>query len=341
MTCADFGEECQSAKAALRKKYALDQIIGRSKVIKELRVHIERIASCDVSILLCGESGTGKELAARAIHYLGTRSGKPFIPVSCAAIPDSLIENELWGHAKGAFTDARYQHNGLVKEAEGGTLFLDEISAITPYTQAKLLRFLQDNEYKPLGDNRIRRADVRIIAATNRNLAELIKEGKFRDDLYYRLNIVTLKIAPLRQRQTDIPLLVDHFIRRYSHEYKRPRIKFTETAYQYLLTYSWPGNVRELENKIQQIIVLSKTRLIDVKDIAFPASEPAVPVPELEYFRTAKAKTISNFERSYLIRLLTEFRGDVVRAARRAGKSRTALWNLMRKHDLSPREFRQ
>jgi DNA-binding NtrC family response regulator len=341
MTKADFDKEWQSAKESLRREYALSQIIGRSKVIQELRAKIENVASCDANVLLCGETGTGKELAARAIHYLGVRSGEPFIPVSCAAIPDSLMENELWGHAKGAFTDARYVHKGLVREAEGGTLFLDEIGAITPYTQTKLLRFLQDNEYRPLGEVRIRRADVRIIAATNKNLMELVEIGTFRDDLYYRLNIITLTIAPLRQRQDDIPLLVKHFVEKYSLEYDKPVLEFTDSAFQYLLSHPWPGNVRELENKIQQCVVLSKTRVVDVEDLSLSGSSPPEQIHEFEYFQTAKAKTISVFEKSYLIQLLTEFKGDVVRAARIAGKSRTALWNLISKYDLSPKEFRQ
>jgi len=340
MKLFDFEEECRIARAALKKEYALGQIIGRSKVVQEVRANIERVATCDVNVLLCGESGTGKELAARAIHYLGPRSGKPFIPVSCAAIPDSLMENELWGHARGAFTGARLQHSGLVREAEGGTLFLDEISAITPYTQAKLLRFLQDNEYRPLGDTRLHRADVRVIAATNRNLCELVQHGSFRDDLYYRLKIVTLEIAPLRERKQDIPLLVHYFVHKYAKEYGKTVVELTNDAMQALLSYSWPGNIRELENKIQEMIVLSTTSVVGVDDLELPTGKEEVPEGELEHFKTAKSRIISAFEKNYLIRLLTEYRGDVVRAARRAGKSRTSLWNLLKKYDLSPKAFR-
>jgi transcriptional regulator with PAS, ATPase and Fis domain len=340
MKKSEFHKECKSVTESLKRKYGLTQILGRSKVVQELYKKIDKISSCDVTVLISGETGSGKEIAARVIHYLSCRAGKSFIPVNCGAIPESLFENELFGHVKGAFTDARIQQTGLVKEAEGGTLFLDEISVITPYIQAKLLRLLQNKEYKPLGDSIPRKADIRIIAATNRDLQSLIKEGIFRKDLFYRLNIVSLYIPPLRERKKDTPILVEHFIKKYSNEYNKPIKEISKEAMEAFISYSWPGNIRELENKIQQIIVMSTTSVINVESIQLPISESNSEESKLEYLKVAKKKIINDFEKTYLTQLLTEHKGNVVSAARRAGKSRTALWNLLKKHNLSPKQFR-
>jgi len=209
-------DERESAKKTLKREFALGQILGKSKPIKKLKEDLDRISSCDVNVLITGESGTGKELVVRAIHYLSARAGKPFIPVNCGAIPENLFENELFGHVKGAFTDAACRQSGLVEEADGGTLFLDEIGTTSPYIQIKLLRLLQDREYKLLGDSRLLKADVRIVAATNRVLETLVQTNDFREDLFYRLNVVSLDIPPLRERKEDIPVLVRHFVRNYS-----------------------------------------------------------------------------------------------------------------------------
>lgn len=209
------GEEKQKVIQSLNKRKVLSRILGSSKPVIQLREQIQSIALYDVSVLIIGESGTGKELAARAIHYLSSRHHNPFVPVNCGAIPENLFENELFGHHKGAFTDASFHQDGVVKEAEGGTLFLDEIGVITPYTQVKLLRLLQEKEYRPLGDCKTRKANVRIVAATNEDLQTMVTEDTFREDLFYRLNIVSLSIPPLRKRKEDIPLLSNHFIRKY------------------------------------------------------------------------------------------------------------------------------
>ncbi|MEW6417484.1 MAG: sigma-54 dependent transcriptional regulator [Nitrospirota bacterium] len=332
--------ERESVKKALKREFGLKQIIGGSKVVKELHEKINKISTCDANVLISGESGTGKELAARAIHYLSHRSRKPFIPVNCGAIPENLFENELFGHVKGAFTDARFKQVGLVKEAEGGTLFLDEISVASSYIQVKLLRLLQDKEYKPLGDPRLHKADIRIIAATNKDLAVLIKEGTFREDLFYRLNIVPLHISPLRERKEDIPILVEYFVRKYSREYNKPIKEISEDAMEAFASYPWPGNIRELENKIQQLIVMSPSPVISVRDIQLPVNKSISEEADIEYFKEAKKRVIDAFEKTYLTHLLEEQRGDMVNAARRAGKSRTALWNLLKKHNLSPKQFR-
>jgi DNA-binding NtrC family response regulator len=337
---SEIPSELNSVKKSLKRKFGLTQILGRSKVIQKLHESIEKISLCDVNVLISGESGTGKELAARAIHYIGRRAGKPFIPVNCSAIPESLFENELFGHVKGAFTDAGLPQVGLVKEAEGGTLFLDEIGAISPFIQVKLLRLLQEREYKPLGDPRLRRADIRIIAATNRDIQTLVKEGKFRDDLFYRLNIVSLDIPPLRERREDIPILVMHFMSEYSKELNKPIKEVSDDTMKALITYSWPGNIREVENKIQQMIVMSSGPVFSLESIQSYLSETNSEESKLEYLNEAKKKAIASFEKSYLIQLLQEHRGNVVNAARKAGKSRTGFWNLLRKYNLSPKHFR-
>jgi transcriptional regulator with PAS, ATPase and Fis domain len=295
---------------------------------------------CNVNVLISGETGTGKELTARAIHYLSCRAGKPFIPINCGAVPENLFENELFGHAKGAFTGASLQQNGLAKEAEGGTLFLDEISAISPYVQAKLLRLLQDKEYRPLGDPRPRKADIRIIAATNRDLQGLVKKGTFREDLFYRLNIVSVHIPPLRERTEDIPILAEHFIRKYSKEYKKPIKELSKDVMRAFMSYSWPGNIRELEHEVQRAVVMSENTMIDVGSTELATNQSGSEGSGLEYFNIAKERVVDSFARSYLTQLLKESRGDIVSAARRAGKSRTGLWNLIKRYSIDPKEFR-
>jgi len=342
-----ISNERERVKQSLKKKSGLNRILGCNENIARLREQIESISSCDVSVLITGESGTGKELAARAIHYLSARSHQPFVPVNCGAIPDNLFENELFGHRKGAFTDASFQQEGLVKEAEGGTLFLDEVGVIPTHLQVKLLRLLQDKEYKLLGDAATRLADIRIIAATNEDLPGLVKKGGFREDFYYRLNIVSLHIPPLRKRKEDIPILADYFIKKYSHQYNKSVAGASPEAVELLLTNYWPGNIRELENKIQQAVVMSTDGIILPRDIlSFQENNDSKPKSHTdnnniykETFARAKKKMVHSFEREYLTRLLEQFNGDMVQAAARAGKSRTALWNLMTKHQLHPRQF--
>jgi transcriptional regulator with PAS, ATPase and Fis domain len=331
--------ERETVKASLKRELAFRQFIGKSEAIQSLHKKIELISSCDASVLITGESGTGKERAARAIHYLSDRCDKPFIPINCGAIPETLFENEFFGHAKGAFTHASLQQKGCVKEAEGGTLFLDEIGTISSFIQVKLLRLLENKEYKPLGDSHIHKANIRIIAATNRDLVSLIREGTFREDLFYRLNIVLLHIPPLKERREDIPLLIDHFIGKYSKEYGRQPKTFSKALQEYLLTCDWPGNVRELENKVQQFIVMGTTDVTTSDNMQFSSidSPNHKRGPSL---KTLKNEAVNAFEKSYLEKLLSEHNGNVVAAAKSSGKSRTALWNLIRKHDLSPKQFR-
>lgn len=330
-------EERDFAKASLKQKFGLSQILGKRRAILDLHNKIRHVAPFNVNVLISGESGTGKELVARAIHYLGPRAGKPFIPVNCGAIPENLFENELFGHLKGAFTDANYQQVGLVKAAEGGTLFLDEIGTISSYIQVKFLRLLENREYKPLGDSRFHKADIRIIAATNTPLIDLVNKGSFRDDLYYRLNVTYFHIPPLRKRKEDIPLLVNHFVDKYSKKYNRPIIKIPPEALRAFISNPWKGNIRELENMIQQLIIMSEANELDIRQILRPKTEY---MEEIESFKLAKMKAINNFEKNILIRVLTEHNGNVASAAVKLKKSRTALWNLIKKHNFHPKQFR-
>lgn len=337
-------DERQSAIDALRKQYALNQIMGNSKAVHELREKIKRISDCEVTVLITGESGTGKELAARAVHYISKRAGKPFIPVHCGALPENLFENELFGHVGGAFTGARIQQNGLVKEAEGGTLFLDEIGTISPYVQIKLLRLLQEGEYKPLGNSKTQKSDVRIITAANIDLLSLVKEGKFREDLYYRLNVASILLPPLRGRVEDIKLLTDHFVGKYAAKYSKPHVKISDNVMMKLLSYHWPGNVRELENTIQKLIVMSTDAMINIEDtdLSLYGDEDILlsqSTESIESFQIAKKRVVDTFEKRYLFMLLKDYRGDVTSAAKHAGTSRTAFWNLLKRHNISPKDF--
>lgn len=332
-------EEHKLAKNSLKKKVGLNRILGKSRSIQLLHNSISQIATCDVSLIITGESGVGKELVARAVHYASERSGKPFIPVNCGAIPDNLFENELFGHVKGAFTDASLIQNGLVKEAEGGTLFLDEVGTLSSYNQVKLLRLLQEREYRPLGESKSRKADLRIIAATNEDLLYSTNKGRFREDLFYRLNIVSIHIPPLREREGDIAILIDHFINIYTRQYKLSPKKITEEAISLLSSYPWPGNIRELENKIQQLVVMVPSNIIGANDLNLPLFEAVNEGNGHKIFSEAKKEVVDLFEKQYLAKLLADYGGNVANSARRAGKSRTSMWNLLKKHNISPKEF--
>ncbi len=289
-------------------------------------------------MLISGETGTGKELCARAIHYLSRRSGKAFIAVNCGAIPVELLENELFGHAKGAFTGAGSSQDGLIREADGGTLFLDEIDSLPLAAQVKLLRFLQDKEYKMLGSTKICRADARIITATNIDLENAAREGKFRSDLFYRLNVVPIALPPLRGRTEDIPLLARHFLKKYAFEYEKNVFDFTAEAIRILLLHNWPGNVRELENVVERAVIFAGQKDIQCDEIGLSRSEP---LPECDpSFKRAKAIAIEQFETKYIRGLLLASRGNISKAARAAEKNRRAFWQLIRRYKIDVKNFR-
>jgi two-component system, NtrC family, response regulator GlrR len=313
------------------------RLIGKSS---EFRVQVEQIASiakCGANVLLLGETGTGKELFARALHYSSPRASKPFIPVNCGALPIALVENELFGHARGAFTSASDFQVGVVAEANGGTLFLDEIDCLPQLAQIKLLRFLQEKEYRPLGSPKIRRADVRVIAASNLNLEEAVAQGRFRQDLFYRLNIISLSLPPLRDRQDDIPLLAAHFLEKYSREFGKDVTQLSADALEALLSHRWPGNIRELEHAIERAVVLCRTEVIQFSDLGICSGfNPQ----KRESLQVAKAKEIARFEKNYIKALLSACHGNITKAAQMADKNRRAFWQLIHKHQIDAASFK-
>ena len=310
------------------------QLIGEEPIFRAVKRKILLTAESEWTALILGETGTGKELCARAIHYLSRRRDKPFLPVNCGAIPIDLFERELFGHQKGAFTSAWAAQPGLVAEAESGTLFLDEIETLSLSCQAKLLRFLQDRSYCALGFPKLRRADVRIIAATNVDLQRRVREGSFRDDLFYRLAVLTLTLPPLRERPADIPLLATYFWTMHAKIRSGARKYLSPQAIQALCRYPWPGNIRELENTIQTVLVLSEAQTIEPQDL--PITLPPSPQSASgTSFRQAKCSAIEHFERAYLSELLGRHNGNVTHAARDAKKDRRALGRLIKKYRIS------
>jgi DNA-binding NtrC family response regulator len=321
--------------------------LGASPAFSAAMRSIERIAACDVAVLVQGETGTGKELAARAVHYLSARRDHPFIPVNCGAIPENLFESELFGHTRGAFTDARETKLGLVAHAEGGTLFLDEIECLSPKGQAALLRFLQDQSYRPLG-GRLLTANVRIVAASNRDLALMARSGEFREDFYYRLALLTLTMPPLRDRTGDPELLARHFIAAGSQRFRVAVKTLHPGTLDWFGRYQWPGNVRELENLIYREILLSETPEIRIgadtlcaqgEDRRRSADRRQPSWLNLPYQR-AKSQAVRDFEQQYLISLLAQTKGNVSAAARLAGKERRNFGRLVHKNGIDKITFR-
>jgi two-component system response regulator GlrR len=321
----------------MKEKLGLKQLVGKSPTFLEAVNKIPLVARCDASVLIAGETGTGKEWCARAIHYLSPRANRPFVPVACGAIPTDLMENELFGHVRGAFTDASIAHSGLIQEADGGTMFLDDIDCLPLLAQVKLLRFLQEKEYRQLGSTKMQKADVRVVAATNLDLEEAAIAGTFRQDLYYRLNVILLALPPLRERREDIPRLAQHFLAKYSEEFDKPITGFTSGAIERLVRYEWPGNVRELEHLIERALVLSEEPVIRRANIVLPQTK----IGELkESFQEAKTRVINQFERSYIQGLLAAHQGNITRAANTALKNRRAFWQLIRKHRIDVQQFK-
>ncbi|MEO8389879.1 MAG: sigma 54-interacting transcriptional regulator [Polaromonas sp.] len=310
-----------------------NQIISRSSRMAEALAEARMVAQSDASVLLRGESGTGKELLAQAIHQAGARASKPFIAVNCGAIPEALLESELFGHVKGAFTDAVANHKGLFQAADGGTLLLDEIGDMPPALQVKLLRVLQERVVRPLGSSQSIPVDVRIISATHRDLDAAMAEGQFRADLYYRLNVVTLTLPPLSERREDIPLLANHFLLKLAAKYDKRLSGFAPEAIKALTTAAWPGNVRQLYNVVEQVCALLTTPLVPLALV-----QRALRSPSVQVLTFAEAK--QHFERDYLVGLLKLTDGNVADAARLADRNRTEFYRLMQKHGLTPGHFK-
>lgn len=307
-------------------------VISHSNCMEELLAEAKLVASSDASILLLGESGTGKEILARAIHQASSRAFKPFIAINCGAIPEMLLESELFGHVKGAFTDAINHHTGLFQEADGGTLMLDEIGDIPPAMQVKLLRVLQEQVVRPVGSSQSIPINVRIISATHRNLETAMASGDFREDLYYRLNVVTLNLPTLAQRREDIPLLAKHFLKRLATKYNKKISGFSPEALRALTAAPWPGNIRQLLNVVEQVCALCTTPLIPLLLV-----QRALRTPETEILTYAQAK--QKFEREYLVALMKITDGVVADAARLADRNRTEFYRLLQKNGLTPGHF--
>ena len=306
------------------------RIIGESRAFALALDRVERISRSDAPVLIEGETGCGKEVAARAVHYGGPRRAAPFVPINCGALPDALFEAELFGHERGAFTDARERRRGLVAEADGGTLFLDEVDALAPKAQVALLRFLQDQCFRPLGSAREQQGNVRLIAASNRPLEQLVADGGFRQDLLYRLKVLHVELPPLRVRERDAALLAEHFADRYARKYGSAAHGFDHQALDWIAAQPWPGNIRELENWVHREVLMGDGPLIRVA-VAGPAVY-ASPTSGLPNYREAKAQALAAFEHDFLLRALRASEGNVSAAALLVGKERRAFGKLLKKY---------
>jgi DNA-binding NtrC family response regulator len=311
-----------------------DLIVGGGPWIKDLFERISMAAPTDVAVAIYGESGTGKELVARTLHTLSHRRQGPFVVVNCAAIPEGLLEDELFGHVRGAFTDATRDREGLLAAADGGTLFLDEVSEMSLGLQARTLRVLQSHEFRRIGDDHDTRVDVRVLTATNRSLEEAVRLGQFREDLYYRINVFPLQLPPLRERREDIPLLAHHFLIKHRTRLGKRVERFSPAALARLAAYDFPGNVRELENRVHHALVLAQGDVIEADDIqvAGGPSRARVAMDIGRPFRDAKREVVEGFERDYIHALLEHHRGNLAAAARQAGMDRKNLWAFVRKY---------
>lgn len=313
-------------------------LIGTSLQFQRVVAQIHRMAGLDATVLIVGETGTGKELAARAIHYLGGRAGHPFVPVNCGALSESLVESELFGHERGAFTDAKIASAGLIGEATGGTLFLDEIDTLSAKAQAALLRFLQDRTYRRVGGGGLRQVDVRVIAASNADLGTLAEARLFRKDLLYRLNVISLRMPALREREGDAEVLACAMLQRFSHQYRLPLKCLNPEGLDFIRQYQWPGNVRELENVVHREFLMCEEYELGLNDsraeLMPGPSAPSHPRNDLAAlaFREAKARAVADFERSYVFAMLSRTDGNLSHAARLAHQDRSAFGKLARKY---------
>jgi two-component system response regulator HydG len=325
-----------------RSRQASDLIVGQSQAVRRVLQQISRLASRDVAVVIYGESGTGKELVARAIHRESGRKDGPFVAVKCGALSEELLRDELFGHEKGAFTGAHAQKKGLFEEAEGGVLFLDEIGEISSAIQVQLLRVLQSQEFTRLGGTQTIQANVRIISATNRDLQRAVKEGRFREDLFYRLDVVPIRIPPLRERREDIPLLVAHFVQRFQQELGRIEARgFTPEAIRELCNRDWPGNIRELENKVKRLMVMSNREWIGVDSVVTDLADSALSdAPQTLTYDRYKQRVLENTDRAYFEAVLRRHRGNVSESARSAGLDRKSFWRKMKRYGLDAVSFR-
>jgi DNA-binding NtrC family response regulator len=330
----------------LQEKYGFHNIVGKSKRMQEIYRIIAKVAMTDSTVLIYGQSGTGKELIARAIHFNSPRGDKQFVPVDCAALSENLLESELFGHVRGSFTGAVTTKPGLFEVADGGTVFLDEVGNISLSIQAKLLRVLQEREFTPVGGTKAKKVDIRLIAATNKDLEKMIKEEVFREDLYYRLNIVPIYLPTLKERQEDIPLLAVHFLKKYAEEMGKTIRGFTPEAMEKMMKYPWPGNVRELENMIERTVVMIDDEMVRMEHLILPGQqekeilENQIPMSSEELKEIKKQmreKAVEEIERAFVLNALERHQWNVTRAAEEVGMLRPNFQALMRKYNLRAR----
>ncbi|WP_457568712.1 sigma-54-dependent transcriptional regulator [Desulfurobacterium sp.] len=318
----------------LKERLSSETIIGNSPAIKKLKEQIEAVAPVDSTVIIYGESGTGKELVARSIHNLSNRADAPFVPINCAAIPDNLIEAELFGYEKGAFTGANARKKGKFEIADGGTIFLDEIGDMPLMAQSKLLRVLEEKAVERIGSVEKIKVNVRVVSATNKNLEKAIEEGKFREDLYYRLNVIPIRVPPLRERGEDVLLLADHFLTKFSADYKREKPSLSEDAKEILLKYSWPGNVRELKNLMERLVILVRKEKIEPDDLPDNMlNRQKFSVNRFTFLPLKEAK--EKFEKEYIVSILKETGGDMKKAASRMQIDLSNLYRKINKYGIS------
>ena len=327
--------EVRRLRHLVQNRYGFDNIIGNSAAIQKVLERVSQAAHSESSVYIEGRSGTGKELIAKTLHLASPRREGPFIAINCAAIPETLLESELFGYQKGAFTGAQRTKKGLLAEANGGTFFLDEISEMSPAMQVKLLRALEERSFYPLGGGETIQVDIRIIAASNKALEEEIEKGVFREDLFYRIHVIPIKLPSLRERKEDIPLLANHFLEKFTREMQKSIDRFTTAAMEKMIAYDWPGNVRELENAVECAVAMSDGPLIDI-DIILHNPRKTATDEDLKPFKDAK----ESFERRYLIQLMQLTQGNISQAAKLAGKYRADLYALLKKYALDPVDFR-
>ncbi len=314
-----------------RKRY--HRLVGESEAIRKVFALVQRVAGTDATVLITGENGSGKELVAHAIHSAGARRAGPFVPINCGAIPEQLLESELFGHERGAFTDAYRTREGKLELAEGGTIFLDEIAELPTHLQVKLLRFLQDKVVERIGGREPRRVDARVVAATNRDLQSAIAAGRFREDLYYRLSVVNIPVPPLRERGDDLRLLAEYFLEFYAKHHKRRIRGFTQSALRALQVHRWPGNVRELENRVQRAVILAQDAYVRPQDLELEAAREPAP----RSLQDARDEA----ERALIVDVLTRNAGNITRAAREIQVSRPTFHDLLHKHGIEAARFRR
>jgi DNA-binding NtrC family response regulator len=333
LTTSSLKQEIDTLRSELKDRFQFKNIIGQSGVMQEVFRSLEKVVNSNVTVLIQGESGTGKELIARAIHYHNTqRSSKPFVAVNCSALPESLLESELFGHEKGAFTGAIGKRIGKFEVAAGGSIFLDEIGLMTPATQAKMLRILQEREFERVGGNETVKVDVRVISATNKDLEEAVRNGEFREDLFYRISVFPIKLPPLRDRREDIPLLAAHFVNKYTQIERKEVDGISPDALELLMAYNWPGNVRELENAIERAVVLASGVEINARDL--PNTVRAIGEKKIYESDNTLSSWIEKLEEEALRKALLENGGNISQTAKKLGIGRATIYRKAKKYGL-------